>query len=83
MLGTVAAVGVGAVAGMLVAEAAEAASHHRGQRSDWDTMGNQPVAPPAEPDLDLGGAIVGDVGWSADSSDVGGVDFGSAGDDFS
>lgn len=36
VLGTVAAVGVGAAAGMLLAEAAEAATSHHVQHSDWD-----------------------------------------------
>lgn len=79
VLGTVAAVGVGAAAGMLLADAAEASLGHRAPSSDWDSSGGvSPTA--AQPGLDLGGTTGSDADWS---SGDGGIDFGSGGGDFS
>lgn len=85
VLGTVAAVGVGAAAGMLLAEAAEAATSHHVQGSDWDTQSRGPSPAAAQPGLDLGGATGSDADWSSDGGGHdGGIDLGSGGgDDFS
>ncbi|CAM4202538.1 bacterial transcriptional activator domain-containing protein [Roseateles saccharophilus] len=85
VLGTVAAVGAGAAAGMLLAEAAEAATSHRVQHSDFDTPSRGPFPATAQPGLDLGGAAGTDADWSPSGGGADtGIDFGSGGgDDFS
>lgn len=79
VLGTVAAVGVGAAAGMLLADAAEASVSHRAPSSDWDSS-REVLPPAAQQGLDLGGAAGSDADWS---SGDGGIDFGGGGGDFS
>lgn len=77
VLGTVAAVGVGAAAGMLLAEAAEAASHTT--RPGMPQPGYD-----AGPGIDLGGATGSAADWSAAGDSDGSLDLGSGGgDDFS
>lgn len=85
VLGTVAAVGVGAAAGMLLAEAAEAATSHHAHGSNWDTPPRGPSPTAVQPPLDLGGAAGSDADWSSSGGGSdGGIDFGSGGgDDFS
>ncbi len=74
VLGTVAAVGVGAAGGLLLAEAAEAATHSSVPQAGYD----------AGPGLDLGGATGSAADWSAGGGSAGDLDLGSGGgDDFS
>lgn len=84
VLGTVAAVGVGAAAGMLLAEAAEAATGHHGRSySGVDTMPGGAFPANPQPGLDLGGATGSDADWSAGGGGDSGLDLGSGGGDFS